>query len=186
MRKIETKEEKERKEKRKNIILSLILAGILVFSTIGYAILSRHEEEQNNLKVKVNGRDFYFYSGMWAIQKDGKVLYFNNLPNETKDVLVSDLRGINYFGKKVYFVNSQQPAYLIVNNIKEIEIFQEACLDEKCSEEKNLPIKNCTDHLIVFRDGNETKVLKEENCIFLEGDFNKAADAFMYKLLDIN
>lgn len=186
MRKIETKEEKERKERRKNLILSAILAGILVLSTLGYAFFSRNENENPQIKIKINGRDFFYSNGMWATQRDNKVLFFNYLPNETKDVFVDDLRFLSYGGKKVYFVNSQQPAYLIVNNIKEIEIFQEACLDENCSLDKNLPIKNCTDYLIVFKEGEETKVLKDENCIFLEGNFNKAADAFMYKILGIN
>ncbi|MEM4605650.1 MAG: hypothetical protein QW103_01265 [Candidatus Pacearchaeota archaeon] len=185
MRKIETIDEKKIKEKKKKVILVLIMVLVLLISTLGYAIFSREEQRKKEI-VNLNNKIFFKEGIFWVTEKDKKFLYFNYLPNETKEVFIDDLRGINYQGKRVYFVNSQPVSNFIINNIKEIELFQEGCIDENCSRERNLPIKNCSDYLIIFRESNETKVLKEGNCIFLEGDLNKAADAFMYKLLKIN
>src|SRR3989344_1756426 len=48
--------------------------------------------------------------------------------------------------------------------------------------EQDLPEKDCSEEIIVFKDSQENKVYQEENCIFIEGDI-KAVDAFLYKIL---
>ncbi len=186
MRKIETKEEKKLRERRKNIILTIVIIFIMVFSTFAYAIFSREDNPNERIKIRINGRDFFYNGyGYWLTQKEGKSFIFNNLPNETKNIYVDNLKDLNYKGKKVYFVNSKPSFSLIIDNIEDITFFQEACLDEKCSEEKNLPIKDCSDYLIIFKDSEETRVLKDKNCLVLEGDSEKATDAFLYKFLGI-
>lgn len=189
MRKIETQEEKERKEKRKQTFLAVALTLILIGSTAGYAFFTR-EREGENLKVKIYGRDFFFQNNYWLTNYASRTLYFHNLPNETKNIESDELFNWNYQGQAIYFVNTQPAAQTILINLGEhFSRYQEACFEEDseipCNEEKNLPLKNCSDFLIIFKESEKTKVKKQENCIFLEGDFEKATDKFIYKLLKI-
>ncbi len=50
----------------------------------------------------------------------------------------------------------------------------------------DLPIKDCSQNLIIFETGNETRVYSEGNCVFIVGDVLKGSDAFLYKILGIN
>lgn len=49
----------------------------------------------------------------------------------------------------------------------------------------DLPVKDCSQNLIVFVQGNETRVYSEESCVFIVGDVLRGSDAFLYKLLGI-
>lgn len=49
----------------------------------------------------------------------------------------------------------------------------------------DLPVKDCDSNLIIFEVGNETRVYGEKNCVFIEGDFIRGIDAFLYEVLGI-
>ena len=59
---------------------------------------------------------------------------------------------------------------------------QEACYG-KC--DKDLPEKDCTQNLIVWKDSAENKVYSQGKCVFIEGDL-RAVDAFLYKIFELN
>jgi hypothetical protein len=69
-----------------------------------------------------------------------------------------------------------------VNLARYASRFQEACYGE-C--EKDLPEKDCSEKLIVFRESEVKKVYEEGSCVIIEGDM-VAVDAFLYRVLGIS
>lgn len=51
--------------------------------------------------------------------------------------------------------------------------------------EGDLPMKDCSSNLIVFIEGNETRVYGEDRCVFIVGDASLGSNAFLYEVLDI-
>ena len=88
----------------------------------------------------------------------------------------------SFIGKKLYISAKNQG--VLQELASTIGTFasgmQEACYG-KCEE--NLPEKDCTENLIVWKESAENKVYQQDSCIFIEGDIT-AADAFIYKLFN--
>jgi len=179
IRKIETREETEAKQKKKTRMLVGLMLLLLLGSTAGYAFLSADKVENGTEGVRDIG-------GQWAIDFNGQTLVFSNPPNVTKitDIKISyDLASYN---QKVVYVAGE-------NNLAKYEIastlggyasrFQEACYGN-CSVD--LPEKTCNDYLIVL-NGNNTginRVYQKDNCVFIEGDI-VAVDAFLYRVFGL-
>ena len=184
MRKILTQAEKERKSQRNVIILSVIMLGLLVLSTVGYAFLSGdktgNQKSSGSSKATETG-------GLWAIQKDGQTFYFVNSTENVENISVNVLVTLaNYAGKTLYIASDNNGiASEIGSNLgKYASRAQKACYGN-CTED--LPTKNCTgtDNLIVFNKSETNKVSQRDNCVFIDGDM-RAVDAFLYKLLGVN
>lgn len=193
MRKIKSPADLERIRRRNNILLGLVMIVLLTISTLGYSLMSSDSDSEN---VAEEG-DFKFVrsDGLWKLAVGNEVFAFWNLPSEVSDVDVNlSVELGQYSGQPVYFVNPGEGAGEVLRNIGGYVLrYQEACLDPTnltmqisggC--EGNLPIKNCDSNLIIFKEGNETKVYNERNCVFIFGDSMKGADAFLYKTLGIN
>jgi hypothetical protein len=177
LRRLETKEEAEKKRKRNTLIASIIMIGILVLSTAGYFSLSGNEEKKSNEAIQNIGN-------YWIANYSGQQLRFTNSPDSVKNVSVGFISNINsYYGKIVYISSDNELAnYEIGANIgKYAARVQLACYGQ-C--EKNLPEKNCTDSLIVFNQSGQNKVYQEENCVFIDGDM-RAVDAFLYRIFGL-
>lgn len=187
MRKIENQEIKEKKESRNKIILSLILVGVLILSTAGYAFYNTNEEGTE--EVEMNGLKFVKNNMFWDTVVESQGFSFQNLPNETADIQVNLFKNLNDFrGKPLYFSEQNPGSQEILMNIGAyVERVQLACISEPCKD--NLPIKNCSDsNFVVFQSGEINKVSSEENCIYIlyrTGEETKATDAFLYKILGI-
>ncbi len=212
MRKIKTMADAERVRKRNNIILGVVMIALLVGSSLGYSLMSADSEGEDI--VEFRGFDFVRDSGMWKLAIGDEVFGFQNLPSEVSDVdmNVSIELGM-YSGQPLYFVNPGESVNEILGNIGKYALrYQEACLQEASLLEKSeignqklgdlgnlangtledgavcegdLPVKDCSSNLIVFRNSNESEVYSEGNCVFITGDALKGSDAFLYKLLGI-
>ncbi|MGC9309157.1 MAG: hypothetical protein ACP5D2_00490 [Candidatus Nanoarchaeia archaeon] len=180
MRKIETAEEKDRKQKKKQTLIGGVMVLLLIMSTAGYAILSGTGNAETNI-VEYNGFKFKSSGGYWILQS--KQLAFQYLPQEVENVSIDGQFNLQqYNNKPLYFVNNNPASQEIIYNLQGVYLrWQEACLNE-CD---NLPIKNCSSNLIIFKESEETRVYKDENCVYITGNYIKATDAFIYKLLDI-
>ncbi len=176
MRRLESAEETERKNARNRKIISLVILGILVLSTLGFAFSFYNTDEQSQTNSDI-------YAENAVIIGNNKV-YLKNSRDEAKNTTVNmsmDLGGY-----------SNQPLYLDVNGnnavIQEIgdslgrysSRIQEACYG-KC--ERNVPEKTCEDNIIIWKDNIQNKVYQEGKCIFIEGDL-RAVDAFLYYIFD--
>lgn len=167
MRKIESRENIEKKQRRNVQIASLIMLVILVFGTVGYAFSfyttdtedNSHSEEQQEFRLS------------YGVEEVGDVQI-----NTAKSVL-------DYRGEEIYIQSDNQAILSEVNLAlgNYASRIQEGCYG---SCDKNLPEKNCSDNLIIWKDSSENKVYEEDNCVFIEGDL-RAVDAFLYDVLDI-
>ena len=122
----------------------------------------------------------------WKFNVGEEDFYLTYLPQNVSDVKVDgEFNFGDYSQKPLYFVNYNAASVEILQNLGQFVLrYQEACLGE-CEEELELPAKDCSENLIIFVDGGEDKVWKNESCVYISGDFIKSSDAFMYKLLGI-
>ena len=203
MRKIKSMADIERIRRRNNIILGVVMIALLVGSTAGYSLMSADSEDEN--VVEERGFKFVRDSGMWRLGLDsskddpagpeGEFFSFQYLPSEVDDVDVNvSVEFGDYSGQPLYFVNPSEGAGEVLNVLgKYLLRYQEACLDSGNEENStnesvcggDLPFKDCGSNLIIFESGNETRVYGEGNCVFIEGDFIRGVDAFLYKILGV-
>lgn len=191
MRKILTKEQKDKKNRFNQIVIGVLLIGLMLFGTLGYAFSGR--EEDNSEKIDYNGIEFIQDdSGYWIfiVQNYEFITQYN--PEEIKEIVFSGFSSINdYSEKPLYFVSDyNEPNFEISKNLDRfVSRMQNACLDENC--EYDFPIKDCSvDNIIVVNepeDDNE-KIYQQEKCIFIIADIEnqtKYADAFIFKILGV-
>ena len=192
MRKIQTKVELDKKKKKNQILVGVVMIGLLLVSTLGYSLMSSDEDEEE-FETNELGIDFFKENGFWKFTSGKDTFGFQNLPSEISDVDVNISSNLGiYSGQPLYFVNPNEGVSEILNNIGQYILrYQEACVDSGIGEnenlcEGNLPTKNCENNLIIFEEGDETRVYQDGNCIYIVGDAVEGADAFLYKLLSIN
>ena len=181
MRKVETREEAERKQKRNTLVVSIVLIAILVFSTAGYFSLSDEEEtggsSQGSSKVKDMGNG-------WAMDYNGQALSFSSSPDSASNASISLINTLGSYAGQDFYIASDNEAvtYEISYNLGRFaERVQPACYGA-C--DKNLPEKGCKDNLIVFKEAAQNRVYQNDNCVFIEGSMS-AADAFLYKIFGV-
>lgn len=187
IRKLETKENVEKKETRNKIIIGVILAILMLLSTAGYSFFNGDKQGSSVIKTRYNGRDFYWQGSYWSTQYSSKTLYFTYLPNETRQITLGKTV-LDYQGKTLYYTaNSQamqEAARDLGNFVSRIQI---ACMQGgNCTE--NIPIKNCSSNMIVIEEAeNQSIVRAEDNCIFItSNDSVRDADSFLYAITGIN
>jgi hypothetical protein len=177
MRKITDKGKIESK-KKKIVIVSLLLLALLVLSTLGYALISNPGGGQDEKKTE----NVQNIGGLWIADFGEERLYFSNSPEEVRNISVEvDFYSLeDFFSRPLYVVSNKEGiTQEIAQNIgRYTDRMQPACYG-KCDED--LPEKNCSDNLIVWKEADENKVYQNESCVFIEGDM-KAVDAFLYRL----
>jgi len=182
MRKIISAEEREKQTKRRIRILSIFMLVIMGVSSIGYAFLSGDqpgggEGKNTDSKVKDMG-------GFWLYEENNEQFSFRTSPENAKNVSVNVYFTIeNFYNRPLYIVSDNEAiGYEISSNLGRYSSKVQSACYGPC--EKNLPEKNCTDNMIVWKDSAENKVYQMESCIFIEGDIS-SADAFLYKMFKL-
>ena len=94
----------------------------------------------------------------------------------------------DFANKPLYISETSPSSQEILSNIRNyIERAQLACINGKeCKED--LPIKNCSDNFIIFKESKINKVTQEDNCIYIlakSKEAIKVGDAFLYRILGI-
>ena len=170
MRTITSRGEIERIRKRNVIIISVFILFLLLLSTAGYSFLSGgsfgSSKQPNNQNVESAGE---------------RRLPFGNSVEDTRNTTVDfDASLADYQGKTLYIVSEDDTfisgIYSAIGNYA--SRVQEACY-QACEED--LPEKDCSENLIIYKESEENSVYQLDNCVFIEGDL-KAADAFLYRL----
>lgn len=193
MKRILTREERDRRVKRNQLIIGGVLIFLMIFSTLGYALTGNVEDE--NEIVEHKGLEFSWIDGYWRFSIEGYDFFTEYNPQEVEYINFFNHQTLqNYVGKPLYFVGeASEPFYELSRNLDPfVERFNFACLDDNCSGD--FPIKNCSeDNVIVIREidyseeGNEGLV-QEENCVFIEASLanqTRYADAYLFSLLGI-
>jgi len=199
MKEIETKESKNKKARKNRTILVIVMIGLMVLSTAGYAIMNW--EGNNNSsggKVKIGSYSFYKSQGFWGVDLNSETYYFDFLPNETsvENISLVGLDIKNYQGLPVYIVGgdySPDKFYINLNTLLQGGFFQRinrACISEINCTDPSLPVKNCSkDNVIILQSYNNQNLTKRDNCVFIGGsnldERNRAVDEFFYRFLSI-
>ncbi|MBU0907412.1 MAG: hypothetical protein KKD18_02520 [Nanoarchaeota archaeon] len=186
MRKIGSEKQIEQRRKRNTLILSVFMLFVLVGGTAGYAFITnqRTNDGPTNSENNEGSQLANLIGNRWVINVDGKDMSFTNPPEEVFDVPVTQTNTVlTYSGKPLYVVSTNnavnaEVAAVLGNYASRV---QRSCYGP-CDDD--LPEKDCSENLIIWRDAPENRVYQDENCIFIEGDL-KAVDAFLYNLLGI-
>jgi len=156
MRRIISKGEKNKKTKRNQWILGILLILLMAFSTLGYALGGRGDEGGSN-KIEYKGIEFIQdNSGYWNFVIQGQQFIILNNPEDISEINFLSILNLNsYSNKPLYFVGDiREGASEISRNLAERFVLriQQACLDEDDCE-GNFPIKNCSsDNIIIFKE----------------------------------
>ncbi len=180
IRPLESTEQKLLREKKRRRWISIIMLGILVLSSVGYAFLSYqgNSSEQTTNPTRGIGADgrYYFLFGE-------QQLSLLHAPDAVSSTAVNTSRTLqDYASKTVYIVNDNPSiSYELESTLGIYYRLQPAC-HGAC--EKDLPEKNCSDALIIWKDSLENRVYEQEQCVFIEGDL-RAVDAFLYRIFGV-
>ena len=192
MRKIVSAEEGARKKKRNQIILGVLLALIMVLSTLGFALQSgagdTPSDQISGNEAEYNGFKFVNQNGLWVLGN----LVFKYTPQQVPDIgSGSEIKlKANYQGKPAYIYSEEEGAETeIVVNLGQIaQRVQKACPENTTCKEKDLPEKTCNDNFIIIKEGNTNSITQNNNCVFIEGkkeDLAALADQFLFKILEV-
>jgi hypothetical protein len=188
LRKIKTQEEIDKAKKRNQMIIGGVLILIMVLSSLGFSLLSR-DDSGGVSSIKEGNKEFFLENGFWKLDIGGQIAVFRYLPSELEDVSIEGSYDLNkYISQPVYFINVNESEGIseILNNLGGYFLrYQEACLNNSLCD-KDLPVKDCDENLIIFEGGNESRVYQNESCVYLSGDHVKSADVFLYKVLKIS
>ena len=202
MRRIQSQAEIDKRKRRNQTIIGVVLIGLLVIAPLGYSLMSKDEDEDSD--VSEFGIDFVRQNGIWVASFDGGSFGFQKLPSEVAHIDVNVSLGLgDYVNQPLYFVNPNEGVPEVLNNLgRYILRFQEACLRQGAAEsvvggrwseelgnesecEGDLPLKDCGSNLIIFEGGNDSLVYQNESCVYIVGDAVGGTDAFLYKILGI-
>ena len=192
MRRIKTKEQQDKNVKRNQLIMGIILIGLMVFSTLGYAF-SGGEEEEGSGEIEYNGIIFMQDNGgYWNFGFQGYEFTTRYNPQETQDISFFSYSALNnYANQPLYFISkSQEVKFEIARNLEPFILrFNDACLDEDC--ENDYPIKNCSiDNVIIVNEPEEESegIYQEEKCVYITASFENQtmyADRFLFGVLGV-
>ncbi len=190
MRRIISKAEKERIARRNQWIIGIILVGLMVLSTAGYALTGKGGQAEK--KIEYNGYEFINKNGLWYASIGNFPFVFRYPPsqeiqlNETNN---SFLKPISKYFQEPLYISSEnsEAASEIYNNFKNIALrIQPACLDENCTQD--YPVKNCSSNFIIIQKGKSAKILQKEDCVFIQGpeeNLTQITDEFLFKIIGI-
>ena len=183
-----SKSERERKTKRKQIIIGVSLAFLMMLSVLGFALQGGggNQEDENSLdKVIYNGFEFTYINGFWVI---GDFAFIYN-PQQVPDIGFGLRDATLYQGFPAYIYSENDEAETEAErNLRLIaQRVQNACIEnEECSG--NSPIKTCEDNLIIIRENNISLITQDNNCVYIEGpeeELLELVDQFLFKILGI-
>ncbi len=194
MKRIVTQIQRDKKNRINQFLVGIVLIALLLFSTLGYALGGRNEEEKLK-KIEYNNIDFIQEnSEYWRFNIDNGNFLTKYNPQETEDItFLSDFDLNNYLNKPLYLVGgSQEPNSEIYRNLNVFVLrIQEACISKQnCNGE--LPVKDCSiDNIIVINEVEEDgleNIYQQENCVFITaslGNQTKYADKFLFEILGV-
>jgi len=196
MRKIASKQDKEKRARRNQFIVGGVLIFIMFGSVFGIIVNSFGEKEGVIEGVTYNGFEFVNQNGFWISTIGNFQFVFSNNPEEmefNESVNISsDINPLNYYSGKPLYVSSEDgdAKWEIYRNLHPdsnqiVQRMQDACFEE-CGED--LPIKTCEDNFIIIKESNESRVIQKNNCVFIDGkreNLIKLVDKYLFKVLGI-
>jgi hypothetical protein len=170
------------KQRNKQLILAGFIVFIMVMSTLGFIYGENNSRKYNGYSFRQTDQGWIVY-----IDKIGNYQSFIYLPSEVEDLgyleLNSDFAYIVDNGNLYYadrLKNFLISAGVLVRNAK--------LNDQRNETEGNETVADCFGQYPVFilnQEEGETSVYRENNCIYLNGNLNKAVDFIGYLVFGI-
>ncbi len=181
MRRIRTQEEVVKSEKRKALIVGLILIFLMLFSTAGYALLSGGFLGGSGSDGEIDVSDGTYNGNYWTYQRFGAQLFLTYSVEEVSGIPLNIDFGLADYSNQPVFLASDSDIVNaeISNNLGQFTSrLQEACYGP-C--EDDLPEKDCSELLIIYEESESSEVSQQDSCVFIKGDL-KTVDSFLYKI----
>ena len=178
--------------KRKQIALGVVLVVVMFFSVLSYSF--QGGSNSNSEKIIYNGFEFLNQNGFWFLELGDYTFSFSYNPNEVEKINLELNYLDSYSGKPLYIYSEDTTSgaevyqNLFYNN-RIVQRMQPACLENQENCDENSPVKTCSENFIIIKEGNETEITQNENCVFIKGkkeDLVKLTDEFLFKILNID
>ncbi len=186
MRKIVSKNREEKKRRRNQLTIGGILIGVMILSTLGYALQSNFSSGSssnaaNSTSITYNGFLFAYNNGYWVTSSGGRTFVFRYNPQNIPPADLSNitLKSQTIEGKPLYIYSSDVFATNEIRaNLKGIA---------GSIESSNSSDYNCSRNSIVIENGAQ-EVRQSGNCVFISGqgeNLISLADNVLFKILGI-
>ncbi len=208
MRPLETKKGKEGKKKKNQMIIGLFIAFLMIFSVVGYALLSGYQGQEQGQET-YNDHIFTKTQEGWktqvSIENQAFIITTAYLPQELENISMQGTPLLDSFRFKTLYIiandaSERQAASSFYTNLNKIALrIQLACSEEESETEfcleNELPIKSCNDAtfettIIEIKESEteEASITYKNNCIIIEGKGNelvKAAEKTIFVVFGI-
>jgi len=192
MKKIQTEEEIQKKKKKNQFVLAILLGLILLGSSFGVIIDSFGKSSSG--KIKYAGTTFTKdESSFWIAQKEGNNLIFFYNPLQIENVS-SEINTIEkYFSLPLYIYSENRDAETeLYRNLDPransiVERVQTACPEEKNCD-ASIVKKDCTSNFIIIEYAENESIEQKQNCVYIKGKSEKIlqlTDEYLFKLFKI-
>lgn len=199
MRRLVSQEEREKKRKRNQITIGIILGIVLVMSTLGFALQGALSNNANSGSssgqgtFSYNGFQFTNSNGVWILGN----FVFQNSPADVENLssaVIGTLNDAKSYQNAPLYIYSEDTtarieAYANMGNIA--QRVQDACpAGANCTE--NVPLKTCADNFIIIKASNNSlggSIKQDKGCVYIVGpkkDLVRLTDEFLYKILGVN
>ncbi len=185
------KENKRDYTRIKQLFVGLLLAFVMLFSTLGFAF-SPDEEEATQDRIKYGGYEFVKENHYWVVELGSYAFGFLLSPYENMNVSNSSQLNLldSYVGRPVYIQSRDYDArrQIEVNLYNVASRLSSACYTEESCEDDTLPIKTCQNNFIIIQENVESKIEQTGNCVLIEGvkeDLPMLVDEFIFRITGI-
>ena len=186
MKRLKSKHGESKRQKKNQVIIGVILIIVMFGSVFGIIVNSFGEKE--NKKVEYNGFEFVNDNGFWALELGNFEFVFKYNPYEIKEIN-TEVKYLNNYDNKPLYISSEYPeaTYEIASNLDQAVLrIHNACLEEGCKEDR--PTKTCEDNFIIIEEKNETNIIQNNNCVFIQGpkeNITQISDEFLFHILGV-
>jgi len=188
MKRLRAKGSEAKKQKKNQTIIGIVLIFVMFGSVFGVIVGSFGNREDNS-KLEYNSFEFTKQSNFWILGIGDLDFMFKYNPNEVQEIETEVKYLNNYYNKPLYISSENSEAtYEITSNLNGITLrMQPACFNESdCKED--LPLKTCEDNFIIIKEKNQTNIIQEDNCVFIQGpkeNLTMISDEFLFHILGI-
>lgn len=188
MRRLKPKGSEAKKQKKNQMIIGVILI-IVMFGSVFGVIVGSFGSKKKDSKIEYNGFEFIKQSNFWILQIGDFAFIFKYNPYEIEEIETEVKFLNNYYNKPLYLSSENSGAtYEIASNLDQITLrTQNACLNESDCEE-DLPLKTCEDNFIIIEEKNQTNIIQDNNCVFIQGpqeNLTMISDEFLFHILGV-
>lgn len=199
MRRLTSKQEEKRKQKRKQTIVGIVLIGVLVMSVFGIFINSfgqNANSQGGGDSMEYNGYRFINQDNLWYLQlsEDQQFAFTYNPPEvesmmeESSVSVQGKIKALNDYANEPLYIYSEEhtaKSEIYRNLYNHVLRSQDACPGENITKkypelenpvcENNWPEKNCNDNFIIIKpyENNSEKqpeIIQDNNCLIIKAE----------------